>query len=272
MSINYYNIIWKIEKNMKKEEKIYYYESYTDDFIESKNQNYKLNEDYKWIHKNIFYRCCSDLIYILAYVIGLFYCKFILHVKIKNRKVLKKYNKQGFFLFGNHTQPIGDVFIPATICKNKRIYVVVSQSNLGVTGIGPLLPMLGALPIPNSIKKMSKFYKAIETRIKQKKCVVIYPEAHVWPYLTQIRPFGTSAFKFPINSNVPSFCMTTTYYKRKFGKKPGIIVYVDGPFKPDEKLNKREKEEQLCNKILQCMKNRSKNSTYEYIKYKKGKE
>lgn len=257
---------------MKEEKKIYYYESYTDDIIESKNQDYKLKENYKWIHSNIFYRCCSWLVYGLAYVISLFYCKFILHVKIKNRKVLKKYQKQGYFLYGNHTQPIGDVFIPTHVCKSKRIYVIASPSNLGVAGIGPLLPMLGALPIPNSIKKMNRLYQAIEKRIEQKKCVVIYPEAHVWPYYTKIRPFGTSAFKFPINCNVPSFCMTTTYYKRRFGKKPGIIVYVDGPFKPDEKLNKKEKEQQLCSQIYKCMENRSKNSTYEYVKYKKGNE
>ena len=66
--------------------------------------------------------------------------------------------------------------------------------------------------------------------------------------------------------------MTTTYYKRKFGKKPGIIVYVDGPFNVDENLNKKEKQEKLFNQIYQCMENRSKNSTYEYVKYEKGKK
>ena len=257
---------------MEKERKTYYYESYEDDLIQSKNQNYKLKEDYKWLHNNIFYNCFSYIAYVLAYVISLFYCKFILHIKIKNREVLKKYKKQGYFLYGNHTQPIGDVFTPAHICRNKRIYVVVSPSNLGVTGIGPLLPMLGALPIPSSIKKMSEFYNAIKTRIKQKKCVVIYPEAHVWPCYTKIRPFDETAFNFPISLSAPSFCMTTTYYKRKFGKKPGIIVYVDGPFNVDENLNKKEKQEKLFNQIYQCMENRSKNSTYEYVKYEKGKK
>ena len=257
---------------MKKKEKIYYYENFSQDFIESKNQNYKLKENYKWIHNNIFYRFFSVIIYNLAYIFGVFYCKFILHVKIRNKKLLRNYKKQGYFLYANHTQPIGDVFIPAIASKTKRIYVVVSPSNLGVAGIGQLLPMLGALPIPNSIKKMGKFYQAVITRIKQKKCVVFYPEAHVWPYYTKIRPFDKTAFKFPINCNVPSFCITTTYCKRKYRKKPKIIVYIDGPFETDENLNKNEREEQLCNKIQQCMNNRSKSSTYEYIKYKKGKK
>lgn len=251
-----------------KKNKIYYYKSYNDDLMQSKDQNYKLKENYKWINNNIIYRLCSSIMYFLAYIVGIFYCKFILNVKIKNRKVLEKYKKQGYFLYGNHTQPIGDVFIPAYVCKNKRIYTVVSKSNLGVSVVGPLLPMLGALPIPDSIKNTKRLCDAITKRIKQKKCVVIYPEAHVWPYYTKIRPFSTSAFKFAVNCNVASFSMTTTYYKRKFGKKPGIIVYIDGPFISDDTLSKKENEEKICNEIYTCMTNRSKNSTYEYIKYK----
>ena len=252
----------------RKKQKIYYYKSFNDDFIESKNQNYKLREGYKWINDNIWYRMCSKILYCLAYIFGIFYNKFILHVKFENKKILKKYKKQGYFLYGNHTQPIGDIFIPAYACSTKRIYVIVSPANLGVTGIGPLLPMLGALPIPDSIKDTKKLFNSITKRIEQKKCVVIYPEAHVWPYYTKIRPFPSTSFKFPVHCNVPSFCMTTTYYKRKFGKKPGIVVYIDGPFISDNKLTKKENEEKIGKEIYQCMVNRSKNNTYEYIEYK----
>ena len=129
--------------------------------------------------------------------------------------------------------------------------------------------MLGALPIPDSIKDMKKFIEGVETRINQKKCVVIYPESHVWPYYTKIRPFNDGAFKFQVNQNVPAFCITTTYYKRKFGKKPGIIVYVDGPFIVDEKLNKKQNIEKHSKEIHECMIKRSKESTYEYAEYKK---
>lgn len=255
---------------MKKEEnnKIYYYKSYTDDVVESKKQNYKLKDNYKWIHNNIGYRICSSILYVLAYIISFFYCKFILHVKIKNRKILKKYKKQGYFIYGNHTQTIGDVFIPAHVCKDKRIYTIVSEANLGVAGIGPLLPMLGAIPISDSIKDTKKIWNTVIKRIEQKKCVVIYPEAHVWPYYTKIRPFPRTSFKFPVYCDCPSFAITTTYYKRKFGKKPGIIVYVDGPFMPDNNISKKDREEKLCQEIYKCMKKRSENSTYEYIEYK----
>lgn len=89
-----------------KEDKVYYYKSYDDDFVESKNQNYKLKENYKWIHDNILYRLCANVVYFIAYIFGLFYCKFILHVKFENAEVLKKYKKQGYFIYANHTYQI----------------------------------------------------------------------------------------------------------------------------------------------------------------------
>ena len=253
-----------------KNQKIYYYKSFNDDFIQSKNQNYQLKENYEWINNNISYKICSKILYCLAYIFGFFYNKFILHVKFENKKILKKYKNSGYFMYGNHTQPIGDIFNPALVCSPKRIYAIVSPANLGVACIGPLLPMLGALPVPNNVTGTKKLFSSIVKRIQQKNCVVIYPEGHVWEYYTKIRPFSSTSFKFPVYCNVPAFCMTTTYYKRKFSKKPGIIVYIDGPFIPDEALSKKENEEKIHKQIYDCMQNRSKNSRYEYIKYEKG--
>ncbi len=162
--------------------KINYYKTYQDDFVESQDQNYKLPENYKWIHTNPFYKIGAECFYKIAYGISFLYCKIFLHSKIKNKKILKKYKNQGYFLYGNHTLPIGDVFIPAHV-SGKRIYTIASSANLKVKIIGKWLPMLGILPIPNSTKRMKEFFKAIQQRILEKKCVVIYPEAHVWPYV-----------------------------------------------------------------------------------------
>ena len=116
---------------------------------------------------------------------------------------------------------------------------------------------------------MRDFVKCVKQRVEEKNCIVIYPEAHVWPYYTKIRPFPTTSFKFPVEAKLKSFAATTTYQKRKWGKKPKITVYVDGPFEVDEKLSKKENQEKLCNEIYECMKKRSNESTYEYIEYRR---
>ena len=109
--------------------KIYYYEDFDSDIVKSKNQEYILKDNYKWIHKNIFYVIWSYIIYWIFFVISFIYIKLFLHVSIKNRKVLK--NKKSYYLYINHTQEVGDAFIPPFITRYKRPYYVLIKLILG---------------------------------------------------------------------------------------------------------------------------------------------
>ena len=62
--------------------------------------------------------------------------------------------------------------------------------------------------------------------------------------------------------------MTNTY--QKYGKnndKIKIVTYIDGPFFPNRDLAPKQMQEDLRNRVFECMTNRSKNSNIEYIKY-----
>ena len=242
-----------------------YYSSFTDDFEQTKEQDYKLPEDYKWIRTDIFSKFLSGLTYGLAVILGGIYCKAVLHISFKGRKNLKSV-KGGFFVYGNHTQPFGDVVIPAIGLLPKRIYTVVSPANYGIPFIGKILPFLGALPIADSLHGMKELNKAMETRLNKNHPIVIYPEAHVWEYYTGIRPFADTSFKFPVKFQKPAFAMTVTYRKGKFFKRPVTEVYLDGPFYPSGNTLK-EKTADLHGKIYSQMLKRSENSNYSYIQY-----
>ena len=238
---------------------IKYYNTYNDDFVESQNQNYKLKKNYKWIHR------VPYILYIPFLIFSFIYTKFILKVKIKNKKILKNKN---FFIYANHTQVLGDAFMPYCLLFPKKPKIIVSSSNLGIKGIGKLLPYLGALPIPNDIHQMKEFINAINYYAKRKP-IIIYPEAHVWPYNTFIREFPITSFDFPVTNNTAVYTMTTTYQKRKHFKKPQITIYFDGPFYPDNLETKKEKMKNLHDKVYNSMVKQSTNSTYSYIEYKK---
>ena len=62
--------------------------------------------------------------------------------------------------------------------------------------------------------------------------------------------------------------MTTTYQKGK--KKPKITIYFDGPFFPDNLDTKKQKIKNLRDKVYNSLVKNSKNSTYDYIIYKKN--
>ncbi len=242
-----------------------YYKSFSDDFTQSKEQNFVLDDNYKWVRTDLFSKILSGVIYSAAVVFSTVYCRLFLHLKVKGRKNLKGING-GFFIYGNHTQPIGDVFTPALCVFPRRIYTVVSTANYGIPVIGKILPFLGALPIVNTIHGMKELQKAIQYRLERNNPIVIYPEAHVWEYYTDIRPFTDTAFKFPAKFQKPSFAMTVTYKKARFFKRPIMEVFIDGPFYYEGETSK-EAAKNLRLKIYEVMKERSKNSDFEYIKY-----
>ncbi len=245
------------------------YRTYTEDFVESKDQEIRLPEGYVWIHKNPVYRIYAAALYGAARVFTFFYTRFWLHIRVVNRKVFRKCRHSGYFLYGNHTQPVGDAFAPVRYIFPKRAYTIMSPANLGIPVLGKILPGLGGLPIPDSVDGMKKFLEAVKSRIEEKKCIIIYPESHVWPWCSFVRPFPDTAFRYPVMYQVPAFCMTTTYQKRRFRKKPRITVYLDGPFYPHTELGMRGARSKLHDEVYACMQKRSKNSTYSYVKYVK---
>ena len=249
-----------------KEKEIRYYSSFTDDFEKSVNQNYVLPDNYKWVRKDLCSQMLSAIIYALAIIFSSLYCKFFLHMKINGNKNQKNING-GYFIYGNHTQPVGDVFIPALCVLPKRIYTVVSTANYGIPVIGKILPYLGALPIIDSLRGLKELNKALEYRLEKGHPIVIYPEAHVWEYYTDIRPFPDTSFKFPVKFDKPTFAMTVTYRKARIFKKPIMEIFLDGPFYGHGNSPK-EKAANLHNKVYNTMKKRSKNSNFEYIEYK----
>lgn len=243
-----------------------YYSSFTDDFEQSANQDFKIPDGYKWVKTDIVSKLLSGLIYGLAVIFGGLYCKCFLHMSVKGKKNLKGM-KGDFFIYGNHTQPVGDVFIPALCVLPKRIYTVVSTANYGIPFIGKILPFLGALPIVDSLYGIKELNRAIEYRLKKGHPIVIYPEAHVWEYYTDIRPFPDTSFKFPVKLQKAAFAMTVTYKKSKIFKKPLMQVFLDGPFYPQGDTAK-EKTASLHKQVFSAMQERSKNSDYAYIEYR----
>lgn len=256
-----------------KKKVIYYTDELNDDFCPIQKKAIKIDEKYKYINSNIFWKIGAFIVYrIFVFPFALLYSKLKFNIKIINKKVIKPYRKKNYFLYGNHTQVPGDGFFPNLISYPKRNYMIVSPENVSTKGTKNIMMMLGALPLPDNLSASRNFLNALNTRCKENAAITIYPEAHIWPYYTDIRPFNSTSFKYPIRFKAPSFSFTITYSKRKFFKTPKITMYIDGPFYADENLSLKEQEINLRNKIYSTMKERAKSNTYEYIKYVKNKE
>lgn len=239
------------------------YHAVTDDFVETRNQAFQVPPDYPWMPG----RGWSALIYTVALIFGAAYLRLHLHVHYRNRRVLRQTGRDGAFLYCNHTQPLGDVFLPALAALPRRIRTVVSPANLAIPVIGRLLPWLGALPLPDTVGGMKQFLSAMEQRLASGNWIAVFPEAHVWEYCSFIRPYGAAAFRYPVKFGKPAYAMTVTYQKRHFSRRPRAIVFLDGPFFPDAALPLRAQADNLRAQVYACMCRRSRESNCDYIRY-----
>ncbi len=254
-----------------KERIIYYKDEINDDFAVTKDHSrIVIDGKYNYMReKNIFWRIWAYFFhYVIVKPLTHLIMVFGYHYKVINRKAFKQI-KGGAFVYSNHTNYMPDAFIPNHLAY-KKSYIVVDSTAVSIKFIKNIVIALGAVPLADTMEAKRKFLRFLKLRSKDS-LITIYPEAHIWPYYTKIRPFPKDSLRYPIMFDVPAFTVSICYQKRKLGKKPKIRAYVDGPFYPDKSLDKNGMIDKLYGEIVDTMKKRTnESSTYEYVKYIKS--
>lgn len=246
----------------------YTYSSFDEDVVVNPGQDYRLPEDYQWVREGfparLRYRCAYSLVTLL----GLPYLRLRMKAKVSGGDKVKAVPKgQGIFIYCNHTMEVGDVILPAALSGGRRCWTVVSESNFGLPGIGPLLPWVGALPTGRSASDAKRLSEAVASRSARGGCICIFPEAHLWPYYTEIRPFGSAPFHYPAVLGTPCFAACTTYRRPRHGRRPDVRIILDGPFYPDMSLGLRERKEELMRRVRESLERSAASSDFRYARY-----
>lgn len=253
---------------MEERKTIYYSDELNDEFSTFKTQPRAIDSSWNYDDSSAGSQIKRFFVYrILIHPMAWLYTHLVFHRKLVGKNLLGPYHRTGLFMYGNHTQPVGDAFMQACITYPRTNYVIVHPNNLEVPFFGKLIPYLGALPIPDTIDAYRNFKAAIADKIARKHPVVIYPEAHIWPYYTRIRPFADTSFAYPVDLNTPVFCFVNTYKRRRFSNKPRIVTYIGGPFFPDKSLDRKAARKKLRDQVYERMVELSSNSDIEYIRY-----
>ncbi len=261
---------------MKKENEkrvIYYSDPLNEEFSEARITPRTIDKDFAYFHGPLWDLSSLVIQNVLSMPVKLLYLLFKFRHRYVGKEKLKQCRDSGYFIYGNHTQPFADTFIPSIADYPKRNFFIVSPANVSIPGIGWLVELLGAIPIPEDLEGMKHFVRAVEDKIKKRHSVTVYPEAHIWPYYTHIRPFKDVSFKYPVQFGCPVFSLTNTYRRRgRRGERVQIVTYIDGPFFPDPALKPRQRQQELRDRVYQCMVERSRNSTYELIEYREKED
>ena len=260
----------------KKGDIIYYSDELNDDFGEIGLKRPDVPENYQYIRKGKIYNFFSNILYYgVAYPVLSIVC-LIFGVKIKNKGNLKKVLNSGGFIYQNHTSFVDMFQNQVKVVGIKRRTNIIGYSDtLTIPFVGSISRSLGYIPLPNDLKGQLKFMEALKHYIDKKQFIIIFPEAHIWPYYTKIRPFVSASFHYPAKFNAPVIPVTTVYRKGRFkNSKPRPTLIIGEPIYPKEELSIKENKEYLRNECYKEMVEASQSiKQYEYFKYvKKEKE
>jgi len=225
---------------MRDERIIYYTDEQNDDFAGTKIRKRPVGRSFPFLHRSVLWNGLAFIVYyIIAVPIVFLVCKLYLGLKFENRRVLRALRHTGYYLYGNHTRVL-DAFMPAMAAFPKRAYIVADPDAVSLPLLRNIVQMLGAIPIPTEFSGMRGFLETVTTRCAQGRCVAVYPEAHIWPFYTGIRPFPDTSFRYPVKDNAPAVAMVTTYRKRRglfrLAKHPGMTITFSEPMYPAQDL------------------------------------
>jgi len=232
---------------------------------------------FPFIRKSLLWKVASFLLYyLIAFPLLTFYIRVINRTKVVNRKSLKRI-KGGCFVYGNHTH-WSDAYLPQVIAAPKRTYMIAGPDAVSIRGIRGIVMMLGAIPVPTQPRALRQFTDAIHQRHSEGACIAIYPEAHIWPYYTGVRPFPATSFAYPAEMGGPVVAMVTRYRERKSRsgklKMPGRTVILSDPIYAAPGLSIRETQKYLCRRVTEFMSEcAGLPGNFEYVRYcRKGED
>ena len=235
---------------------IYYEDPLHDDFAGNNIEPKPVPDDFPFALRGPFRRvlefiCYRLIVTPLVWLVG----KIGFGLKVKNRKALRQLRGKGYFLYGNHTQTMMDAYTPTIALFPRHAHIVTGPEAVSVPGLRRFVQLLGGIPLPGSVKGYRSFLEALHWRIQQKRVVTIYPEAHIWPWYTGIRPFPDGSFAYPVRENAPVVAFVTTFRRRKVFKKlwPCLTVTLSEPFYPDASLSPREAKKKLRDEVYGFM-------------------
>lgn len=246
-----------------KSKTFYYTDELRDDFATTVKKKKPLPVGYKYVNDTLFERAAGFVLYrLLLKPFAWAYMK----LKFRHRFVRSEGVKKlacGHLIYANHTTLLGDAFQPSLIKMRRKNYVITGEQASSLTALLPLMRAVGNIPLATSLSQSREMLRCVQRRVKENASVTVYPEAHVWPYYTDIRPFSAASFKYAVLLRCPVVCSTTCFQKRRSFKTPRIVTYVDGPFYADETLPQNERAQALRDEVYATMKARTREfSTY----------
>lgn len=236
----------------------YYSDVLNDDFAGNDLEAKPLPKTFVYERKNIFFKLFSFLFYYTFAVPILLIIQWFSGVKVVGKHHIKKM-KVAYFIYGNHSKWM-DAIIPSSRLTFPRYTYMLSKTDaLDIPFVRHLVQALGMFPLPTSYERYSEFFLAMEHHLSKKRPIVIFPEAHIWPFYTDVRPFPNSSFRYPAKYLLPVIPFFTIYRKSRglwwllYRDAPRMTLYIGEPIYPNAKHSLKENTAYLAQETYRYM-------------------
>ena len=267
-----------MKRKEKKAKNIYnqprYYSGFDEDFMHTKIvKNVVVDEKYQYIPKNPFVRGFRNLMYYtLGYPGVKLIDRFSYGVKVYGKKNLK--GIKGALIVGNHSNEFDGSFAIVEVSGPRKCYVIANKDAIEVPVARLFTKAFGALPVPDNNKGLANLNQSVVKMLQKGSRVAIFPEAHIWPYYTGLRPFASVGFHYAVKADVPVIPFAVSYRlrkgKNKMAKKPQVNITILKPIYPDKNKTLAENKTYLAKmayeQIKEVLDKANSPKLYDYIK------
>ena len=226
---------------------------------------FDVNEKYKYVPTNIFFRIISLIVYyIIAVPILSILLKLVYDFKIEGKENIKNL-QGGAITVSNHVLVLDCAMVGLAVCGKKKIFYTTQSESFQIPFVRKLIKLLRAIPIPKEVKNKERMVKEISNLLKDNKFVHFYPEAILYPYCNKIRHFKNGAFDLAIKNDVPVVPIVIKFRQPKgirkiLKRKKDATLKILEPIY-FENILKEESQDNLDNNLKNNLENNSKSNS-----------
>lgn len=221
-------------------------------------RNVSLDGDYPFYRTSKLFRFFQNVMNCLFCIVAIPIASLRYGLKVKGRKNIRgefaKQIKNGFVTTCNHVFDWDYLCVRASMFPRRGYFLVWINNHY--SKLGKLMRVTGSIPIPYCYEGLKKFDRDIKDMLHEKRWFHVYPEASMWYYEEDIRPYKNGTFTIAYDNNVPVVPLAISYRPAKGIFKlwkrhgyPCVTISIGKPEWPNLSLARKDSIAELNNRV-----------------------
>ncbi len=144
--------------------------------------------------------------------------------RIVGMEHLRALDGQGAILVANHVHFLDAPILCACLHPARKIRYIMLGENVDIPVVGGIIKALGGIPIPDNLEGMKAFTRTIYRLLDEKKLLLFFPEAVLWPHYRGVRKFHKGCFTYAVRRHVPVLPMMYTFEQTAAGRERLVLT------------------------------------------------